>query len=322
MSASAADARPVEVRHDLAHVPLAPPSRTSGVLEVFRKRYLLRLIARREIQARYAGTGFGLAWSYINPLTRFLTFYAVFGLLLGRGMGLSNFAIHLFAGMVVINYFTETVTAGTRSLLSNKGVIGKMALPREMFPVASMLVSLWHTFPMVIILVIACVTAGWWGDAHAWQPDMLGMGAALLGLVLMMVLGTALGLMFSCINVIFRDFQRIVATFINMSQFTAPMMYPFWITYQRFGDGIWHDLYVANPLAVAVMLFQRGFWYPTCTTSCVEAPPDVTAKLGSNPAFADALFTRGFIMLAVCLVLLVLAQWVFARLEKNVPERL
>lgn len=63
---SAVDPAPVEVRHDLANVPLTPPSRTSGVLEVFRKRYLLRLMVRREIQARYAGTGFGLAWSYIE----------------------------------------------------------------------------------------------------------------------------------------------------------------------------------------------------------------------------------------------------------------
>jgi ABC-2 type transport system permease protein len=161
----AADPAPsVEVRHDLAHVPLAPPSRTSGVLEVFRRRYLLRLMVRREIRARYAGTAFGLAWSYINPFTRFLTFYFVFGLLLSRGSGMQNFAIHLFSGMVLVTYFTESVTAGTRSLLSNRGVIGKMAMPREMFPVASMLVSLWHAIPQLIILVIACLVTGWVGD--------------------------------------------------------------------------------------------------------------------------------------------------------------
>ena len=102
MSEASTDRGSVEERHRLAEMPLSPPSRTSGVLEVFRKRYLLRLMVRREIQARYAGTGFGLAWSYINPFTRFLTFYAVFGLLLGRGHGLDNFAIHLFTGMVLV----------------------------------------------------------------------------------------------------------------------------------------------------------------------------------------------------------------------------
>ena len=320
MSDATADVRRVEERHDLAAVPLAPPSRTSGVLEVFRRRYLLRLMVRREIRARYAGTGFGLAWSYINPLTRFLTFYAVFGLLLGRGLGLENFAIHLFAGMVLVTYFTETVTAGTRSLLSNKGVIGKMALPREMFPVSSMLVSLWHTFPMLIILVLACLATGWWGGGEVWVPDAVGMGAALLGFVLVMVYGTAFGLMFSCVNVIFRDFQRIVQTFINMVPFTTPMMYPFWLTEERF-PGVWHELYVANPVAEAVMLIQRGFWYPTCAPGCAEKPGPEGLPVPA-PEFVDDLYARGFVMLAVGLVLLVLGQLVFARLEKTVPERL
>lgn len=316
---SAVDPAPVEVRHDLANVPLTPPSRTSGVLEVFRKRYLLRLMVRREIQARYAGTGFGLAWSYINPFTRFLTFYAVFGLLLGRGFGLENFAIHLFAGMVIVNYFTETVTAGTRSLLANRGVIGKMALPREMFPVASMLVSLWHAFPMLIILTVACVTQVWWGDGHVWVPDLVGMSAALLGIVLMMVYGTAFGLMFSCVNVIFRDFQRIVQTFINMVPFTTPMMYPYWLTEQRF-PGIWHDIYLLNPVAESVMLMQRGFWFPTCEPVCAMRPGE--GGLVNAPQWVPDLYSRGFIMLGVGLLLLVAGQLIFARLEKNVPERL
>lgn len=317
----AAQTGTVEVRHDLAQIPLTSPTKTSGVLEVFRRRYLLRLMVRREIRARYAGTAFGLAWSYINPLTRFLTFYAVFGLLLGRGMGVSNFAIHLFAGMVLVIYFAETVTAGTKSLLANKGVIGKMAMPREMFPVVSMLVSLWHALPMIAVLVVACLTVGWWGDAHAWQPDLVGMGAALLGLVLMMVFGTALGLMFSVINVIFRDFQRIVATFMNMIQFTAPMMYPYHLVFSRF-PGVWTDVYLLNPVAIACMLIQRGFWYPTCDPNCATSVDLTTGIEVPAPALASHLFERGFIMLGVSLVLLVVAQWVFARLEKRVPERL
>ena len=322
MSVPTSDTRSVEVRHDLAHVPLVPPSRTSGVFEVFRRRYLLRLMVRREIQARYAGTAFGLAWSYINPFTRFLTFYAVFGLLLGRGLGIDNFAIHLFSGMVLVNYFTESVTAGTRSLLSNKAVIAKMSMPREMFPVASMLVSLWHAIPQLIILVLACLATGFWGDGPLWVPDAVGMAAAFLGFVLIMIYGTAFGLMFSCINVIFRDFQRIVQTLINMIPFTTPMMYPYWITFDRFPT-FWHQFYLANPVAEAVQLIQRGFWYPTCSGPCAVMPnPDKPGTVMPAPEFADHLYTRGFIMLAVGLVFLVVGQMVFARLEKSIPERL
>ena len=187
-------------------------------------------MVRREIQARYARSLFGLAWSYINPTVRFFTFYFVFGILLERG-NIQNFAIHLFAGMVLVHYFTETVNSGTRSLLSNKGVVQKMAMPRELFPFASMLVSLYHTIPQLIILTIACL----W--TRTWIPDMEGMAAALLGFAITLLFGTALGLMFSVFNVLLRDFGRIVQTFINVLPFTVPMMYPYSMVTERFGTG-------------------------------------------------------------------------------------
>jgi ABC-2 type transport system permease protein len=293
----------VAQRHDLEHVSLGPPASTSGLLEAFRRRYLLRLMVRREIQARYARSLFGLAWSYINPAVRFLTYYFVFGIVIGRGMNIEYFAIHLFAGMVLVHYFTETVNSGTRSLLTNKGVVQKMAMPRELFPLASMLVSLYHTIPQLIILTIACLAT------RSWNPDLEGFGAALLGLALVMTLGTALGLMFSVFNVLLRDFGRIVQTFINMVPFAVPMMYPYAMIEERFGTGTIHAIYMGNPVAEAVLLIQRGFWWPATNE-------DLTAN------FPDDLWVRGFIMLGCCLVLLAFAQWVFTRLEGRVPELL
>lgn len=292
----------VTARHDLSNVPLTSPATTSGLLEAFRRRYLLRLMVRREIQARYARSLFGLAWSYINPTVRFFTFYFVFGIILNRGQNVENFAIHLFAGMVLVHYFTETVTSGTRSLLRNKGVVQKMAMPRELFPFAAMLVSLYHTIPQVIILSTACVVAGW-------DPDLVGFAAAALGFVLVLLFGTALGLMFSVFNVLLRDFGRIVQTFINMLPFTVPMMYPYALVAERFGTGWKHDLVMANPVAEAVLLIQRGFWWNTTDERYADSFP------------AD-LWERGFIMLGICLVLIFFAQWVFSRLEGKVPEML
>ena len=100
-------------------------------------------------------------------------YFFVFGIILGRGQRIEHFAIHLFAGMVVVHFFTETFNAGTRSIVRNKALVQKMAVPREMFPVASMLVSLYHVGPQLVILVVACLLLGW-------TPDPVGMlaGAA------------------------------------------------------------------------------------------------------------------------------------------------
>ena len=62
---------------------------------------------------------------------------------------------------MLVHYFTETLNAGTRSIVRNKALVQKMPMPREMFPVASMLVSLYHIGPQLVILIVACLFSGW-----------------------------------------------------------------------------------------------------------------------------------------------------------------
>jgi ABC-2 type transport system permease protein len=289
-------------RQDLP--PLAPPAARSGLLEVFRQRYLLGMLVRNTIQSRYQGTVLGWAWSYLQPLVRFLMFYFVFQVMIGRGSGMENFAIHLFAGMVLVHFFTETFAGGTQSLVSNRSLITKLAMPKELFPVARMLVSLWHTGPMLLILVIACLFTGW-------RPDPLGVLAGLLGFVLILLLGLALALFFSVSNVFFRDFGKVVQTLTQFVTFSVPMLYPFTLVQERFGE-TGARIYLYNPVAEAVLLIQRCFW--TGTTE----DPRATAALH----MPDDLWTRGVIMVMISAVLLALAQMWFTKFEKRVPERL
>lgn len=284
--------------------PLAPPAAGSGLLEVFRQRYLLGMLVRNTMQSRYQGTALGWAWSYLQPAVRFLMFYFVFQVMIGRGAGVENFAIHLFAGMVIVHFFTESFNGGTQSLVQNRSLITKLAMPKELFPVARLLVALWHTGPMLVILVIACVAMGW-------APDPEGLLATLLGFLIILLLGLALALIFSVSNVFFRDFGKVVQTLNQFVTFSVPMMYPFTMVQDRFGER-GAEIYLYNPVSTAVLLIQRGFW--TGTTD----DPKATAALH----LPDHLWTRGLIMLAVSAVLVALAQLWFTRFEKRVPERL
>ena len=201
--------------------PLAPPSSNSGLLEVFRRRYLLRLLVRSTVDARYQGTFLGWFWSYLQPFVRFCMFYFIFQVMIGRGgvpgspRYVENFAIHLFSGMVLVHFFTETFNGGTRSLVSNRSLIVKLSMPRELFPVAHMLVALWHTGPMLVILTGACLFLGW-------TPDPVGIAAGLLGFLLIAFLGLALALIFSVANVFFRDFGKVVQTLTQFVTFSVP----------------------------------------------------------------------------------------------------
>jgi ABC-2 type transport system permease protein len=282
---------------------LAPPTADNGLLAVFERRYLLRLLVRREISARYQGSFLGLLWSYIGPLCQFFVYWFVIGEILQLHRQVENFGIHIFAGLVVVHFFTETFGAGTRSIVRNKAVVVKMPLPREMFPVASMLVSLYHVGPQLVILTVACLFYGW-------TPDPVGLLALLLAILVAMVWGTGAALLFSVANVFFRDFGSLVSIFQMFVRFGVPMIYPFALVGERFGSAA--QYYLLNPLADAVLLVQRAFWVGTTSdrehTLATEVPDD--------------LMLWGLGAFGVGVVFLVVAQVVFSRLENKIPERL
>ncbi|HJQ07414.1 MAG TPA: ABC transporter permease, partial [Nocardioides sp.] len=270
---------------------------------VFHRRYLLRLLVRREISARYQGSFLGLLWSYINPFAHFVTYWVVMGMIFNLHKDVQHFAIHLFAGLVIVHFFTETFGAGTRSIVRNRTIVQKMAMPREMFPVATMLTSLYHVGPQVVILLIASLTTGW-------MPDPAGVLAFILALVLIMVLGLAAALLFSVANVFFRDFGNIVNVLLMFVRFGVPMMYSYSMVHERFGA--FAKYYMLDPLAEAVVLFQRAFWVGTTDDRAYTVATQMP----------DHLLFRGVVMIGVSLVILGISQLVFSRLDNKIPEML
>lgn len=294
---------PAEAEHTVRVVdaPLAPPAANLGLLSVFQRRYLLRLLVRREIQARYAGSVMGLLWSYINPLSQFFIYWFVMGRIMGAHHNVENYPVHVFSAMIVVHFFTETFGAGTRSIMRNKGLVQKMAMPREMFPVAAMLVSLYHVLPASLILLIACFGTGW-------TPDLGTLFGVLLGLGIIMVLGTALALLFSVANVFWRDFGSAVHILTNFVRFGVPMIYSYEMIYSKFGELA--QYYMLNPIANAVLLFQRAFWVQTTSDH------DRTLAQG----MPSHLWLDGLAALGASFVVLVIAQLVFNKFENRIPE--
>ncbi|MCX6397031.1 MAG: ABC transporter permease [Propionibacteriales bacterium] len=297
---------PRQVR--VVEAELVDPAPHGGIAEVFQQRYLLKLIVQRQLAQMYAASVLGLLWSYIQPAMRFGVYFFVFGVVLkSHGGNTPNFALHLFAGMVFVHYFSETWSSGTRSVRQNRALLLKMRMPREIFPVASMVTAMYHTGPQILILLVICLIVGW-------GVSFTSIAAGLLGLAILLTFAMAMALFFSALNVYYKDFQNIVATFTQFLHFMVPMMYPY-STIARLQDNHpWiYQLYMANPLAESVLLMQRFFWYPTVTD---------TTKAPLSDHFPPDLWERGLIMLAITSLMLFGAQKFFSRLEPKFPERL
>ncbi len=116
---------------------VAPRARAAACWTWSRNRYLLSLIVRKEVQVRYRGSILGILWSYIKPAAQFVVFYVAMGVFLGLNRGVENYAVYLFSGIVVMNFFNEAFGNAARSIVGNGHLIKKIYLPRELFPVSS-----------------------------------------------------------------------------------------------------------------------------------------------------------------------------------------
>lgn len=278
---------------------LPAPGRGGGLGQVFRHRYVLRLLVRKDLKVRYQGSLLGMAWSYIKPGVRFTVYFVVVGMVLGMANRLESFPVYLFSGLIMFMFFMETLNSTTRSVRRNKALVRKLYLPREMFPVASLLVSGFHFLPGLSILVIAAL-------ATSWSWSLATPAAALLGFAIVAVFGLAVGLFFSAFNVFFRDFEKVVDVLTIAIRWSAPIIYPWTLIRDRV-PGWALQVYLANPLTNAVELFHRAFWYPGNT-----AP---------HP-FPPHMWLRAVAVLGAVSVLAAAGQVTFSRLEHRFAEEL
>ena len=285
---------------------LTRPGLGGGFRDLRQSSFLLKLLVRKELKVRYRGSVLGLLWSYVKPGVQFVVFYVALGVFLGLERsaknpdGLSNYAVYLFSGIVLINFFSEALGNSARSIVNNGNLIKKIYLPRELFPVASVWVSAVHFFPQLVVLVIGCVFAGW-------HPDAFQLLAAVGGFAIVGFLATGLGLLFGAANVYFRDSENLVDMLLMVATWASPVMYSWTMVEAKLGPGLF-ALYQANPITVGVELFHYAFWYPT-TDGSAAMPPN--------------LFSLWLpVGMVISLVVLALGQLTFRRLEGRFAQEL
>lgn len=276
------------------------PGRGRGILDVFRWSYLLRLLVRKGTATRYRNSVLGWTWSYVKPAAQFVVYYFVMGLVLGGTGRTENFAIYLFSGVVAINLFNEAFGNSTTSILANGPLVKKIYLPRELFPIAAIIVAVIHFLPQLAVLLLVCVLVGW-------VPSLLGVGAVLLGALLVVMFALGLGLFFSALNVRFRDAENFVEIIRMFATWTSPVLYPWQLVADMLPNWALH-IYMANPLTVAVGFFHYGMWEPTTRDTVDVMPPHFLY-------YALAAF-------AVSALMLVIGQAVFRRFERSFAQDL
>lgn len=283
------------------------PGRGKGVLDVFRRRYLLRLLVRKGTATRYRNSVLGWIWSYVKPAAQFLIYYFVMGVILGLHDDVENFPIYLFSGVVVVNLFNEAFGNATTSIVENRALVKKIYLPRELFPVAAIIIAFVHFLPQLAILLLVCLVVGW-------TPTLAGLGGVLLAVLIVTGFALGLGLLFSALNARFRDAQNFVELIKMFSTWTSPVLYTWILVQDALSNHLWlFRVYTWNPLTVAVQLFHQGFWGGT-------VPPVAAGE--PDPSLVPQFGLALLVTIVICVVMLVVGQIVFRRFERSFAQDL
>ena len=289
--------------HDAPLVTAGPPpgwiaGTAFSIRTIWAQRELLGLLVRREIKARYKDSSLGLLWSLLRPLTQLLIYYVAIGKFLGAERSVPEFAVFVFTGLTVWGLFSEVLSGSTTSIVANSGLIKKVYLPREIFPLSSVGSALFNFGVQFLILLAATVALG---D----PPLHVEFLFVPLALVVVLLFSFSLGLLLSAINVYLRDFQHLVDVLLLVLFWASPITYSYTLVH-RVLNGNWiEQLYLCNPVTLVVMGFQRALWMAGAKQTW---PPDLTLRL--------------VIVGLLSLVLLWIAHRVFARLEGNFAQEL
>src|SRR5262245_14521694 len=136
------------------------------MISVFRYRELIRNLVLKDLKLKYRDSALGFLWSLANPLLLIVVYSFVFGHIL-RG-GPPNFAYFLMVGILPWNFFAQSLMMSTGSILENGNLIRKVAVPMQVFPVATVLFNLAQFmlalvvfFPMAFLFFHVPVAWSW-----------------------------------------------------------------------------------------------------------------------------------------------------------------
>jgi lipopolysaccharide transport system permease protein len=206
-------------------------------------RELLMFLAWRDILVRYKQTVIGIAWSLIRPLLTMIVFTIVFGKLAGLPSNGAPYPVLVFAALLPWQFFANSLSDSSNSMLSNAGMISKVYFPRLIVPASSIVVSLVDFLITFCILVILML---WYQIYPTWRILVLP-GFMLLALA------TALGagLWFAALNTKFRDFRYIVPFVVQFGMYVSPVGFSSDVVPER-----WRLLYSMNPMVAVIDGFR------------------------------------------------------------------
>lgn len=195
-----------------------------------------------QFKAKYAGSALGIWWAVFSPLILAVSINFVFTA--GFKIKIPNFTLFALSGIIPWNFFAAALLEATNSFIANSSVLKQSIFPREFIPMSTVLGNLLNFFVGFIFLLPLFIIFN------------LGLINLLLFLLIIIMIHfifvMGLGLLFSTLNVFFRDLLHFLNVGMMIWFWVTPVFYSFEMLPLRF-----HWICLLNPMTHYVILYQN-----------------------------------------------------------------
>lgn len=193
------------------------------IASFWQNRKLIKTLAKREVVGRYRGSVLGIMWSFLNPVLMLAVYTFVFSVVFKARWSTNSdskteFALVLFAGLLVFNLFAECVNRSPTLIISNTNYVKKVVFPLEILPWVTLGTAFFHMLISFFVWLIFYFF--FFGQPH---PTILLIPFIMLPLVLL-TLGISWFL--ASLGVFLRDVAQIVGIMTTTLMFLSPIFYP------------------------------------------------------------------------------------------------
>src|SRR5271157_3654559 len=231
--------------------------------DLWRYRELFYILAWRDVSVRYKQTTIGVIWAILRPFLAMVIFTVVFGRIAKMPSNGIPYPILVFAAMLPWQFFANSLSEASNSLVVNNNLISKVYFPRLIIPAGAVITSL---VDLLISAALLGVLMIWFRFMPDWRLLTLPLFTLLAFLA---ALGP--GLFLTALNVKFRDFRYVIPFVVQFGLFISPVGFSSDVVPSN-----WRLVYSLNPIVGVI----DGFRWAICRgASAIYVPGLVLSML-------------------------------------------
>lgn len=221
------------------------PRLTTYLRQIWAYRAFTLELASAKAYDRNQNNYLGQIWAVLNPLLLAGAYFLVFGLLLELDRGVDNFIAFLTIGIFIFAFLSACLTAGSKAVVGNQGLIRSVRFPRAVLPIAVSISEFLILLPAIGVLVVILPLTG--------EPVRVAWLLVVPAVLLLFLFCTGAAMLVARVVASSRDVQNLVPLGVRLARYISGV---FFSISAYAGEGVIGTAMQVQPFAVYIDLVR------------------------------------------------------------------